>query len=196
MRSRPHTPPAPLTPPLGQLNPYIPNQDSPTLPLRTHSVDLDGGDEDSSSSANLGTPLADLDHDTSRLLQPSLHRVRIQGQLAFVRRVSVVSFQGALPNHDVYGQHVPLMAFRSDTDIGGGGGGSSNQSGPGNQIRTKKTVHWLSSVEVHRNGRSLTAVAEDDEEDVMVREQDTRLRGYGIGGAGNIPILSSHCPLA
>ncbi|KAK8131076.1 hypothetical protein PG984_007514 [Apiospora sp. TS-2023a] len=168
----------------------------PTLPLRTPSVDLDGADEDSSSSSSgdLGTPLADLDHDTGRPLQQpsqqcksgSLHRVRVQGQLAFVSRISVVSPQGALPNQEIYGEHAPLPAARSDKELGGGGSSRSNQSGPGNQSRTKKTMHWSSSVAVRRNGRSLTGVAEDDEEDVMVWEQDTQLRGYGIGGAGNI----------
>ncbi|KAI1385182.1 uncharacterized protein F4822DRAFT_432031 [Hypoxylon trugodes] len=118
---------------------------------------------------NDGTvPLLDLDPDTSRLLPPEKrqleHRVRVQGRLAPVRSISVADLRRA--SHGVgfdegVGGKAPRRRGRrrSEDDVGGSSGrGSGSVDGDGDG-------------------------GEGDEE---VGERDTQLRGYGIGGRGNI----------
>lgn len=140
MRSHPYTPLRPLPPLLGHFNTDLPNQDPPFR--RARSDDFDVSYEDSCGSG-FGVPLADLDHDMGRLLQQPpqckrkrlSHLVRIQGQLAFVRSVSVLNLPQPPPNQTLHGQDPPLLAARSDT-----GGDNDTKSDLGSQSRTATTT--------------------------------------------------------
>ncbi|KAK8084500.1 hypothetical protein PG997_005771 [Apiospora hydei] len=201
MRSHAHTPAAPLPPLFEHDTTYLPNRGS--LLQRAPSLDFgaENNDEDSYGySSDFGIPLAALDHDTSRLLQPPprcrrsrlQHRVRIQGQLALVRSVSVANLpQPSLPNSTTApGHHLsPSLATRSDAGIGGSGGnkalGSRTQ-----RPRSGARVNWTGAATARATAAPTSRwsldIEDDDEEDSELRERDTQLRGYGIGGAGNI----------
>ncbi|KAL7620074.1 hypothetical protein AAE478_010623 [Parahypoxylon ruwenzoriense] len=135
MRSRPYTPPPPFPTLLTELTAYLPNRDR-----------RDGE-----------VALADLDPETSQLLpqKRQQHHVRIQGRLAQVRSVSVVSPRSASLNH-----HAPSSRDESRVDAAVGG----------TVVRRRRS-----------SGDIVGGEAEDE-----VGERDTQLRGYGIGGRGNI----------
>ncbi|KAI1400990.1 hypothetical protein F4819DRAFT_459760 [Hypoxylon fuscum] len=141
MRSHPYTPPPPLPPVLSELSTYLPNRDR-----RVGS---------SASDSEVG--LSDLDPETSRLLprKRQQHHVRIQGKLAPVRSVSVVS------PRSVEGDRSALSP-REDTQLNTAVGGTMPRR------RRRRSSDTYSEA----RGR--------------VGERDTQLRGYGIGGAGNI----------
>lgn len=103
--------------------------------------------------------LADLDPDTSRLLPEKRrqHRVRIQGRLAPVRSVSVANLRSPSP--------------RDTTNRG-----LDNAVG-GALPRRRRSED---------DGGVRDGGGELSEEEVEVGERDTQLRGYGIGGRGNI----------
>lgn len=111
-------------------------------------------------------PLDALDPETSRLLpsKKRTHRVWVQGRLAPVRTVSTASLRNAPPKYS------DLIASRqSNISVGSGRRRSLDDAG---------------------------VVAYDDEDEdsdggEAIRRQTTQLRGYGIGGAGNIRM----CPV-
>ncbi|KAI4859505.1 hypothetical protein F4820DRAFT_439512 [Hypoxylon rubiginosum] len=169
MRSRPYTPPPPLPPLLSELSAYLPNR-------RDHRPNR--GDSRSSEDA---VPLSELDPETSRLLPPQRkkrgkHHVRIQGKLAPVRSVSVVNLRSK--SADRRGSSslrddtaTAAAAARFDTGVGG------TTAVPRRRRRSEDGGG-------DGDGDGDTGSDETDEEEV--RERDTQLRGYGIGGAGNI----------
>ncbi|XXH01066.1 hypothetical protein Hte_007417 [Hypoxylon texense] len=174
MRSRPYTPPPPLPPILSELSTYLPNRDPSTTSTssrRRHSEDV--------------LPLSDLDPETSRLLPPQQrrkrgkHHVRIQGKLAPVRSVSVVNLRAKSADR------------RASSPRGGDGGSSGAGAGA---ARFDTGVSGTTVVPRRPRGRRSedgddgddnTGSDETDDEEAT-RERDTQLRGYGIGGAGNI----------
>ncbi|KAH8175244.1 hypothetical protein LIA77_03662 [Sarocladium implicatum] len=114
-------------------------------------------------SASNSVALSQLDHDTSRLVpeQKQRHHVWIQGKLTPVRSVS--------------GSHLSLSAA----------------DGAGT-VRTKKR-ETMRDLETPRRRRSMGDNEWPDDEDEDCKDnargatrQNTQLRGYGIGGAGNI----------
>ncbi|KAI1634252.1 hypothetical protein F4809DRAFT_538290 [Biscogniauxia mediterranea] len=143
MRSHPYTPPPALPPLLSDLSAYL--QTGDRKPGRGHEVPSS----------------TELDPDTSRLLPPPPpprpHRVRVQGQLAIVRSVSVANLKSA-------------EALRLARD------GDARRSGSGQRRGGR----------AGRRRRSLDNESESDAEDREVAARDSQLRGYGIGGAGNI----------
>ncbi|KAK8117234.1 Udp-glucuronosyl udp-glucosyltransferase [Apiospora kogelbergensis] len=210
MRSWTHvTSPAPPRPfPAVRASTYHPDEQasSDRHMWRSPSANFGAGyDDDGSGSSDddAGIPLPqldlDLNLDTSRLLQPPprcmhripQHRVRIQGHLASVRSVSIVNLQSS-PNSTAT-SCLSIPSTRSD--IGAGEGNCNSNLGSharANRIQRSRsaiarcisTVAATSRSKGRRSRRSLEE--EDDERDVMARERDTQLRGYGIGGAGNI----------
>ncbi|KAI1486670.1 hypothetical protein F5X96DRAFT_220033 [Biscogniauxia mediterranea] len=141
MRSHPHTPPPALPPLLSDLSAYL--QTGDRKPSRGHEVPSS----------------TEPDPDTSRLLPPPQHRphrVRVQGQLAVVRSVSVANLKSA-------------EALRLARD------GDARRSGSGQRRGGRRRRRSLDNDE-----------SESDAEDREVAARDRQLRGYGIGGAGNI----------
>ncbi|KAI1773796.1 hypothetical protein F4818DRAFT_443101 [Hypoxylon cercidicola] len=115
-------------------------------------------------------PLSELHPDTSRLLpqrKRGKRHVRIQGKLAPVRSVSVVNLRSKSSDRRASS---PSRAddARFDTAVGG--------VAPGRRRRRRRSEDDTAS-----------------ETDAEVRERDTQLRGYGIGGAGNIPKHRPSC---
>ncbi|KAI0453916.1 hypothetical protein F5B21DRAFT_504805 [Xylaria acuta] len=103
-------------------------------------------------------PLANWDPETSRLLprRQRQYRVRIQGRLAIVRTVSVVNL-----GHMTNGSPTTHMDMNCEEMRG----------------------HLLRRLGPY--GGSDAEDENDDDEDVIA-QCDAQLRGYGIGGAGNI----------
>lgn len=164
MRSRPYSPPPPLPPLLSELSTYLPNRE-PLKDSHRHSEDA--------------LPLADLDPETCRLLPPQqrkrgTHHVRIQGKLAPVRSVSVVNLRSKSVDH-----RAPTSSLRDEArfvDAAVGGTVVARKS-------RRRRRRGGKSEDGDGDGTGSEMDGEDEEE---VRERDTQLRGYGIGGAGNI----------
>ncbi|KAK5651847.1 hypothetical protein OQA88_11616 [Cercophora sp. LCS_1] len=161
MRSHPYTPPAPLPPLLGDLATDIaailPNQ--PSAPASENSIELDP-----------------LDPDTSRLIpaRKRRHHVRVQGKLVVVRSMSTANLRSgpSSPRPPMPASPVAGVAERRMSNLSGGSGGSN----------TKGKLE--EAVGSGRNRRR--SLDEMDEEVREVVRRDRQLRGYGIGGAGNI----------
>ena len=194
MRSHPYTPPPPLPPLLDdladELAAILPNQSSSTAAMaRRHSDDI-------------SIELAALDHDTSRLIQPSnprrvkRHHVRVQGKLVVVRSISTANLHAPIGTPTTQSPALPA-------GLGMGVGLARTASGERQLFESAVGGSTLSPGMRSRKGRrgqrgrrrSLDddgAVGSDDTEtetEEEVREtvrRDRQLRGYGIGGAGNI----------
>ncbi|OTB00771.1 hypothetical protein M426DRAFT_324012 [Hypoxylon sp. CI-4A] len=160
MRSRPYTPPPPLPPLLTELSAYLPNR---------------GRDLRGSGSSDAEVALSDLDPETSRLLSSppprkrALHRVRVQGRLAAVRSVSVADSRSASCG-------APETRFDAAAGAVGGGNG-----GGGGRRRRRRSEDDL----IDGDGGE-GEVVDDDDDDGETEERDAQMRGYGIGGRGNI----------
>ncbi|KAI1207523.1 uncharacterized protein F4807DRAFT_434909 [Annulohypoxylon truncatum] len=137
-------------------HPYTPPPPLPPL-LSDLSTYLPNSDRrDGVSGTEVG--LSDLDPDTSRLLPEKRrqHRVRVQGRLAPVRSVSIANLRS------------PPLRDASNRGFDEAVGGALP--------RRRR------SEDDDAGGRG----DETGEEEVEVEERDTQLRGYGIGGRGNI----------
>ncbi|KAI0880868.1 uncharacterized protein GGS22DRAFT_173651 [Annulohypoxylon maeteangense] len=137
-------------------HPYTPPPPLPPL-LNDLSTYLPNRDRrDDVSGTEVG--MSDLDPETSRLLPEKRrqHRVRIQGRLAPVRSVSIANLRSPSPRDTVN------RGF--DKAVGG------------TLPRRRR------SEDDGIGGRG----DEVSEEETEVEERDTQLRGYGIGGRGNI----------
>ncbi|KEY74737.1 hypothetical protein S7711_10958 [Stachybotrys chartarum IBT 7711] len=134
-----------------------------------------------------GIPLSSLDRETSKLLpaKKRSHHVWVQGKLAPVRSVSIANLRGAaatattpppLPDNNP----VLLVASPCVTERG-----PSPARSPG---RFDRGV-GASVDNNEKRRRSLDdggAESDASENERIVTARDTQLRGYGIGGAGNI----------
>ncbi|KAI0381165.1 hypothetical protein F5Y04DRAFT_255937 [Hypomontagnella monticulosa] len=174
MRSHPYTTPPPLPPLLAELSSYLPNRDR-SRPAYQNASDSD-------------IALAALDPETSRLLpqqQRKPHRVRVQGRLAPVRSVSVANLRaGAGAGYDEAVGGGALVRRRS---CGGGSGNGRNRGvvrhGDGENRSRNRGENGRGKGDEDRD----EWVSDDDEEEEEEsNERDTQLRGYGIGGRGNI----------
>jgi len=187
MRSHPYTPAPPLPPLLDdladELSSILPNQ---TLnPTRRR-----GSDTDAASDYPPEIELSPLDPDSSRLLpvRPRRHHVRVQGKLVVVRSVSTANLRTSPSS--------PRLPLR----LRGSPGGSRER--PVSMMGVPRYESAVGSVPVPRNTRGRgrrrrrrsldDGAAEQDgeteteEEAREVVKRDRQLRGYGIGGAGNI----------
>lgn len=134
-----------------------------------------------------GIPLSSLDRETSKLLpaKKRSHHVWVQGKLAPVRSVSIANLRGAaatattpppLPDNNpvllvappYVTERVPSPA-RSPGRFDRGVGASVDN----NEQRRRSLDDGGAESDASENERVVTA-------------RDTQLRGYGIGGAGNI----------
>jgi hypothetical protein len=128
------------------------------------------------SKDDIDIPLSALDPETSRLIptKKHAHRAWIQGRLAPVRVASTTSLRNAPPKYsDVFASpsqcdHDNGGLRRRSLDDGGASGGAANGDGLDDD--------------------------ESDGADKEVRYQARQLRGYGIGGAGNISQFFSLTP--
>ncbi|KAI1759514.1 hypothetical protein GGR53DRAFT_140935 [Hypoxylon sp. FL1150] len=114
-----------------------------------------------------GLPLRDLDPESSRLLpqrKRGTHHVRIQGKLAPVRSVSVANPRSR--SADCRASSPLLLRDEAPRCVDAAVGG------------------MVLSSRSRRRRRSEDDTESETEEEI--RERDTQLRGYGIGGAGNI----------
>ncbi|KAK6850932.1 hypothetical protein PG987_000566 [Apiospora arundinis] len=199
MRPHPCTP-APAPPPqvlFHSSSTYLQNEHpkSDRHLRRFRSLDFNADYDDdisskSSSDGEFGTPHGDLEPDTTRLLQPPPrckprlphHGVRIQGQLANVRSLSTASLRRVTSALSTSGLQSPYT--QPDTGVGVG----SYSFDFGSNVGTARTQRSQSSTTRKAVPRSRRSFATDHgrNHDVMARERDTQLRGYGIGGAGNI----------
>ncbi|KAB5533441.1 hypothetical protein GE09DRAFT_1250695 [Coniochaeta sp. 2T2.1] len=151
-------------------------------------------------------PLSDLDPDTSCLLSPaaatatataasrrlSHHHVRVQGRLALVRSVSTVSVRrrgspgaSGRTSGDSSVPPVPPVA-RYESAVGSAVGvaaGSGRKTGRRTGRRRRRS---LDLGERYREGKSESESEEDERRRRETVSRDMQLRGYGIGGAGNI----------
>lgn len=180
MRSHPYTPAPPLPPLLDDLadefSSILPNQ----APRRC------GSDTD------LSIELAPVDPDTSRLLpvRRKRHHVRIQGKLVVVRSVSTANLRPS-PSSPRLPSPTPLPGSASptgDRQVSTAGGGRIYESAVGSAV-TPRTRRRRSLDDGAVDGES-EAETEEEAREVVIR--DRQLRGYGIGGAGNIREHASH----
>ncbi|OIW26252.1 hypothetical protein CONLIGDRAFT_467418 [Coniochaeta ligniaria NRRL 30616] len=174
MRSHPYTPPHPLPPLLDdladELSSILPAQDS--RPRRRSSLP--------------DIPLSDLDPDTSRLLSPPPaarqrhhhHHVRVQGRLALVRSVSTVNMRSPTAGSTSPTGSVPPVP-RFEPAVGSAVALGRKGKGKGRRQRRR------SLDDEFRDGGTETE-REDEERQRETVIRDTQLRGYGIGGVGNI----------
>ena len=163
MRSHPYTPP----PPLPRILDDLVDELSAILP-----------NSERRRASDPEIELGDLDPESSRLLpvKRKRHTVRVQGKLVVVRSVSTVNLAGGL--------------------AGGGGGGryesavSSAAVGAPRRPRARRR-----SLEQPTRRRFDGSLSDDDDRggDMEVIRSDRQLRGYGIGGAGNIRRIGPPC---
>ncbi|KAI1463530.1 uncharacterized protein F4812DRAFT_446437 [Daldinia caldariorum] len=157
MRSRPYTPPPALPPLLAELSTFLPNRDRRS-------------DE---SDRAAGAALFDLDPETSRLLpaqqerERPQHCVRVQGRLAPVRSVSVAATTPRSTSQTRFDAAVSGTAARA----------RARRRRSSDDLREHVHVH------AHAHTPVLSTSREDEE---AGSERDAQLRGYGIGGRGNI----------
>ncbi|KAI2463166.1 hypothetical protein F4781DRAFT_136004 [Annulohypoxylon bovei var. microspora] len=141
-------------------HPYTPPPPLPPL-LNDLSSYLPNRDrKDHVGVSDVEVDLSDPDPDTSRLLPEKRrqHHVRIQGRLAPVRSVSIANLRSPSP------RDTASRGF--DTTVGG------------TLPRRRRSEDYGDG------GRG--DEASDEEVEAEVEERDTQLRGYGIGGRGNI----------
>ena len=163
MRSHPYTPAPPLPPILDDIATMIP------LPNQVHRAHDD-----------MDVPLGELDSETGHLLPAKRrrHRVRVQGRLALVRSISTANLQA--PGAAAAGTQRYSMATTAP----------SSPSTPRFETALAGRTSAAPKSRMPRRRRSLdddgccSDTDEDDEAETIVR--DRQLRGYGIGGVGNI----------
>ncbi|KAK3376197.1 hypothetical protein B0T24DRAFT_216373 [Lasiosphaeria ovina] len=168
MRSHPYTPPPPLPLVLDELADelaaILPNQGGARYRRAS-----DGEVE-----------MCELDPDTSRLLpvRPKRHHVRIQGQLVLVRSISTANLR-------------PPPGRRQSVSPSPGGttptsAGPRFESAGVSKLAARRR---LSLDDGAARQEADGAASDDTETEEEVRDtitRDRQLRGYGIGGAGNI----------
>lgn len=178
MRSHPYEPPLSLPPLLDdladELSSMLPNQQYYHSRRRSSTSDI---------------PLSELDPDTSRLLAPAPtrrrqhhHHVRVQGRLALVRSVSSANLHSPVnPGGSTSpGSAVPPVP-RFDLAVGS----TVKLRKAGNSKgRTQGRRLSLDDGGVRDRPDSDTETDGERQRETVVR--DRQLRGYGIGGAGNI----------
>jgi hypothetical protein len=195
MRSHPYSTPAPLPLVLHDLADELAN----ILPNQRLSYATDPNKKTALSrasySSDTGIELRALDPETSRLLPPPAaarrkrHHVRVQGKLAVVRSVSTVNLRAAATT----GSIPPVPRYESAV---GSVVGAPHRRGKG---RARASVQRRSLDETARGvAQDSETDTETDEEDVEeerreVKKRDGQLRGYGIGGAGNIRESLIYC---
>jgi hypothetical protein len=125
----------------------------------------------SRSQDDLDIPLCELDSETGQLLpaRRRRHHVRVQGRLAVVRSISTANLRSP-------------TAARSPS-------GTSSPSTPRFETALAGSTVLAAAAARRPRRRSLddgscSDTEEDDERETKVR--DRQLRGYGIGGVGNI----------
>ncbi|KAK1832937.1 hypothetical protein QBC39DRAFT_403252 [Podospora conica] len=185
-----------MSPPLSPLSLNPPNLPPPPLPhLPTHrptpsitpstTTTITGGDFD----FDFAPPL----EETTHLLPPPTpkrHTVRVQGQLVLVKSVSVNNLSPAPPSPGL--------------DVGAGVGTGVGSGGEGRPVSGRVYESALGAARTHGGGggqgRRMSAgagafgrqhgpgglVDETEEERRARKGRDGQLRGYGIGGRGNI----------
>ncbi|KAK1753720.1 hypothetical protein QBC47DRAFT_462481 [Echria macrotheca] len=177
MRSHPYTPAPPLPPLLDdladELSSILPNQ----TPRRR------GSDTD------LSIELSPIDPDTSRLLpvRRKRHHVRIQGKLVMVRSVSTANLRPSqsttrLPLPPLPGSGSPT----GDRPMSMAGGGRVLESAVGTVVTPRRTGRRSRRRSLDDGAVEEGSETETEEEAREVIIRDRQLRGYGIGGAGNI----------
>jgi len=176
MRSHPYTPPPPLPPALNdladELSSILPNQDARAR-RRCSLPDI---------------PLSNLDPETSLLLSPAArqrhhhHHVRVQGRLALVRSVSAVRTRSSITgNTSPAGSTPPVPPVPRYESAVGGSVMSGRKRGSRGRRRRKGSL-----ADEFGDGGTESESDDDGERQRETVIRDTQLRGYGIGGAGNI----------
>ncbi|KAK0713595.1 hypothetical protein B0T26DRAFT_753685 [Lasiosphaeria miniovina] len=173
MRSHPYTPPPPLPPVLDELADelaaILPNQEG-----ARHRRASDGEVE-----------MCELDPDTSRLLpvRPKRHHVRIQGKLVLVRSISTANLrpppgrrQSVSPSPGGTTPRSAELLFES--------AGVSKLAARRSRARRSLSLDDGAARQEADRAASDDTETEEEARDTITR--DRQLRGYGIGGAGNI----------
>ncbi|KAK0610644.1 hypothetical protein B0T17DRAFT_621107 [Bombardia bombarda] len=193
MRSHPYTAPPPLPPFLDELadelSAILPNQ-GPRRPRASEDTEVE---------------LSELNHDTSRLLpvRQKRHHVRVQGKLVLVRSISTADLRplpsplsplpplppmhratsSSSPSSPVnHGNALPSPAVttsRYESAVGS----SSNRHRPRQKTGGRRRRSYDGGL---RDDESWETETETEEEVRETGIRDRQLRGYGIGGAGNI----------
>lgn len=163
MRSHPYTPPPPLPPILNDLADEL----GSILPNRSPRA-----------SAEKEVELGEIDPETSRLLQPPparqhlQHHVRVQGKLALVKSISTADLRSD-------NTRVPTPPFSAAIP--------SPRFPPRYEFAVGSVPVVAPNDTNHTDEHNVKSEPEDAREVVA---RDKQLRGYGIGGAGNIRKLS------
>ncbi|KAK3346328.1 hypothetical protein B0T25DRAFT_276767 [Lasiosphaeria hispida] len=195
MRSHPYTPPPPLPPLLDDLADEL----ASILPNQTP------GPRRASDTSEI--ELGQLDPDTSRLLpvRPKRHHVRVQGRLVLVRSISTANLRHPSSPSTLTVNRAVSASRRGSSGspplnrAGSGGSGPKTPTGSaapgagyesalgsapaarGRKPRGRR--RWsLDDGAVEEDGSETET--EEEARDTVIR--DRQLRGYGIGGAGNI----------
>ena len=119
------------------------------------------------ASPSRDIPLDELHPETSRLIpaRKKRHHVRVQGRLALVRSVSTADLGSAsAPPRD-----------------------SRFESAVGSVVSPRRSRRHSLDGRRHMSNSDSSSETEDDEKETVLR--DRQLRGYGIGGFGNIRIV-------
>ncbi|KAK3314201.1 hypothetical protein B0H66DRAFT_567962 [Apodospora peruviana] len=182
MRSHPYTTPPPLPPLLDEiadeLVSILPNQGPPR---RRASDDTE-------------IEMCELDHDSSRLLpvRQKRHHVRVQGKLVLVRSVSTTNLRlskrmSTMPPTPPLPLDSPHMASSGNLTSPRYESAVGSSYAPKRSSRRRRNKSRRKSLD---DGSAMTDDTETESEtEEEVREtviRDRQLRGYGIGGAGNI----------
>ncbi|KAB5513162.1 hypothetical protein GE09DRAFT_1067434 [Coniochaeta sp. 2T2.1] len=193
MRSHPYAPAPPLSPLLDDLATDL----SSILPAHEPRQHV----RRRSSAPDI--PLFDLDPDTSRLLSPpparaasrrlSHHHVRVQGRLALVRSVSTVSTRrrgspgasGRTSGDSSVPPVPPVGRYESAVGSAVGAVVAPGRKRAGRKGGRRGRRRSMDFGERYRDGES-ESESEEDERRRETVSRDMQLRGYGIGGAGNI----------
>ncbi len=179
MRSHPYSPPPPLPPILDELASILPNQTP-----RRHSP-------------TAGFDLLDLDPETSQLLplpaaRRKRHHVRVQGRLALVRSISTADLAGSSSSPLGSAEPGSAGASRFESAVGSV---VSGRRGRGHGRRRRRSLDecevgegpWARDADLllfDEASEESESETEENERETVLR--DTQLRGYGIGGVGNI----------
>ncbi|KAK3936033.1 hypothetical protein QBC46DRAFT_396026 [Diplogelasinospora grovesii] len=205
MRSHPYTPPPPLPPILGE----IADELAAILPNQQENPAAAGARRHSDAA---GVELCDLDPVTSRLLPPPAptrrkkhHHVRVQGKLVLVRSISTHNLRPPLGSPQLQERRTssnsppvtplptqldrpttarPVTRYKSAV-------GSTALPIPRHRRPRGRRRGRASLDDGRQGGEDDGDATETDEEEQQQQQRetvirDTQLRGYGIGGAGNI----------
>ncbi|KAK4442071.1 hypothetical protein QBC34DRAFT_499930 [Podospora aff. communis PSN243] len=193
MRSHPYTPPPPLPSPLStlasDLSAILPNQSPPPSLHQQNPTDSASHRRRASS---LDLELSPLDPDTSRLLPTRLtkkrHHVRVQGKLVVVRSISSAANLKPIPGGSAPASPLPVGVLAPLVTPGGPASGGEERreslvgrgrGSPLGRVSRRRSLDDVSAGLGESEGET-----EEEVREVVVR--DRQLRGYGIGGAGNI----------